>query len=1368
LRNFNKGLSEKADRAGIPVPKKQDSVIERLRRAKETLVSAGRSWTRSELAWHNYELFLEANRLGIEPPVMPPFQVEQWTENRIRFFLMEAYEKLTADNEIDETRLTRRKIAVKMYYMARDESLKLGEAIRNRARRKKLTAADYILTLEVIPRYRFSELPKNVLDKIYQVSEERAILLGNGIFWTKVVWFLLLAVSISQFVSSPASAIMTAMTGFAVFNGGEEPNKGDNRLAKYLLYLAEKRFSGNSVDGHDLSLEELGTLDFWEIMFLKGPYEKESGRVAKVIERLMASAKAMGKALSLLDAQDIVAMASGVFDAPSLSEERVIEEYVGVSDVKWNFARKLYRFLYRAGPEWMDIDLMKRGKFWKVSGFSGKERRYILTTINKIGMSDWNVLENVPPEKKAQTLIAVMVRSFYDIGLSYKEHVQWIQDHPEVIKEKSTDEYLDLLFVEVRKVIKVYIGENENIRNALQKMAIREEWYWEDQGFFRDEAIMISEAVDAVLGRIDVDKPMTELLRELPGQMKGRFFGLEFTKIPVSLGEEDLMALPEPGDQEYSEASYVVEYLRNRWFKEGGGLRNLVFSAQGNFTEKNFWMGKNKDIFGQDLEKEKFSERGARLLAETAKYVRALTNNRAMDPYRELELIYGVLEFYESKKMAPESEAEIQDFLSDSGEKWPDYDKTVPSQRGLFRGSGRRGDSGMLYPALAVVVVVMTLGFWGLWPEIRTALKNIPEDAGAFTALGILCAPLLLRSKRFLARWLFSSKGLREDVISQEDPFEIRKRLERFIPDNTLERLENAANAGRRSDKEKASLFAFMLRRSLLEMSITARELASLGHTESLRSSGQVQADLMRLYANDIEKAKKIHIKTRFSDIRMGEDLAFIESLRERLAAEEAGRPVLRMDIPEVLGQREFKFIARSIENRMRFMESVNKEKNGSIGIVIEELLSNVRDHGRGGELKIYAEISPDGLQETLRVVVTDNGSGLSRDPNVLTRESLRSYGSMSMGRSDKLTGEGRGFASIAIRPDEVVIEYGNNRFVRKKDEKVILAGGSLEYFTREDMVSGPRDGSRFEVTFFLVDRRQDAASVSAENSEGAPGEDTDTPEDDEGDSPGNISSPLVDKGEGGMDSAPSALDLEAPETEDIADVKASYYYLRDMHIPEEVTKKLMDSLLSGCLDNDKKLVLVFDTGIYDPNALRFVRALENLKNRGLLGNFGRGLDVIADTSQNLGDRLDKYLGTGDARVLMFAPLRYDESTGKKDDRQTSLEAIAEYKNVQAVFINEKNFKEGYYYPLIEIVELALVESFFEGTIGSPGKIRHISNILRELRVDAGELNIDLGSIYKNDMGYIIVAIIPSIKEYSRPGALSRSAHLADLVRKAL
>jgi hypothetical protein len=206
--------------------------------------------------------------------------------------------------------------------------------------------------------------------------------------------------------------------------------------------------------------------------------------------------------------------------------------------------------------------------------------------------------------------------------------------------------------------------------------------------------------------------------------------------------------------------------------------------------------------------------------------------------------------------------------------------------------------------------------------------------------------------------------------------------------------------------------------------------------------------------------------------------------------------------------------------------------------------------------------------------------------------------------------------------------------------------------------------------------------------------------------------------------------------------------------------------LLTGCLH--KKLVLAFDSGICDPNALRFVRALESLKNRGLLSNFGHGLEVIVDTSQNLGDRLDKYLGSSDARVLLFAPLRFDESTGRKEDRQTSLEAIAEYVNVQAVFINEKNFEKGSYYPLIEIVELALVESFFDGTIGSPGKIRHISNILLELKVHAGEVNIDIGSIYKNDMGYIVVAIIPPIKEYSRPGALSRSAHLANLVRKAL
>ncbi|MDP8299640.1 MAG: metallophosphoesterase [Candidatus Tantalella remota] len=133
---------------------------------------------------------------------------------------------------------------------------------------------------------------------------------------------------------------------------------------------------------------------------------------------------------------------------------------------------------------------------------------------------------------------------------------------------------------------------------------------------------------------------------------------------------------------------------------------------------------------------------------------------------------------------------------------------------------------------------------------------------------------------------------------------------------------------------------------------------------------------------------------------------------------------------------------------------------------VIREMKLNLHEHGNGGTIKVLVGAKFDLNPNAIRIVVEDNGPGLSGDLNDIIRKSFR--------RSEKREG-GQGLLMVAFVPDETTVETGGKRWVRKE-----VSALTTDIFV-EDGKSDMVMGTRLTMDFSLDTTRQRIKSPGKE-----------------------------------------------------------------------------------------------------------------------------------------------------------------------------------------------------------------------------------------------------------------------------------------------
>ena len=210
---------------------------------------------------------------------------------------------------------------------------------------------------------------------------------------------------------------------------------------------------------------------------------------------------------------------------------------------------------------------------------------------------------------------------------------------------------------------------------------------------------------------------------------------------------------------------------------------------------------------------------------------------------------------------------------------------------------------------------------------------------------------------------------------------------------------------------------------------------------------------------------------------------------------------------------------------------------------------------------------------------------------------------------------------------------------------------------------------------------------------------------------------------------------------------------LRDISSTEMLVKCLEEGIISRSFD--KKLVLAFDKDIalyQSENPLRRItQALRELKDKEAYKKILSNLVIVSASADAMPEKLKDYLGEKGTQVMIFA--RADSDTRSK------LSAIES--RTRAVYIDESAFKHGAYYPLAEIVVLALAQHI-ENIVGTKGPVSFI-------KIDAKVLDLSTINIkdVTNDGAALIFSLLPTAKEYEMQELVKRYAAIMPFLESA-
>ncbi len=98
LSHRNHRLAELAKRFGIEVPGRKklsemtiEEITAKLIKARNAIEASGKKWTKATLAHYSYTLLKTAERIGIQPPIMPSYEKKKWSAEKIEQVVRNEY-----------------------------------------------------------------------------------------------------------------------------------------------------------------------------------------------------------------------------------------------------------------------------------------------------------------------------------------------------------------------------------------------------------------------------------------------------------------------------------------------------------------------------------------------------------------------------------------------------------------------------------------------------------------------------------------------------------------------------------------------------------------------------------------------------------------------------------------------------------------------------------------------------------------------------------------------------------------------------------------------------------------------------------------------------------------------------------------------------------------------------------------------------------------------------------------------------------------------------------------------------------------------------------------------------------------------------
>lgn len=215
--------------------------------------------------------------------------------------------------------------------------------------------------------------------------------------------------------------------------------------------------------------------------------------------------------------------------------------------------------------------------------------------------------------------------------------------------------------------------------------------------------------------------------------------------------------------------------------------------------------------------------------------------------------------------------------------------------------------------------------------------------------------------------------------------------------------------------------------------------------------------------------------------------------------------------------------------------------------------------------------------------------------------------------------------------------------------------------------------------------------------------------------------------------------------------------FVKNINLPQEASQNLIDEIKSY-LVSGKKLVLAFDKKMRDHQYSRLISHLERwrdgvVRKNPALKNVMNNLIFIDfnsrdDLSNSLEDKGFDINDRGNTTVFVFAPVSERKNLA-------GLCAAA-----RCVFVQEnESFSDTYYYPLLEMVVIALAREFMDYSIGD------IDAIFNDFGIDANEMNI--GKIEEDDAYSLIFTIIPNITRYNSQEQVDRFTRMLRFIESA-
>lgn len=187
---------------------------------------------------------------------------------------------------------------------------------------------------------------------------------------------------------------------------------------------------------------------------------------------------------------------------------------------------------------------------------------------------------------------------------------------------------------------------------------------------------------------------------------------------------------------------------------------------------------------------------------------------------------------------------------------------------------------------------------------------------------------------------------------------------------------------------------------------------------------------------------------------------------------------------------------------------------------------------------------------------------------------------------------------------------------------------------------------------------------------------------------------------------------------------------LRDLRSPEQLALCIVEQLESLSITN--KLVLAFDSNVaagYAGNPLNVIRYLEELQKSGKYPSI-KNVEIVINTPENLVTKINEYEGDKNAEVFMFA----------MNESRAALKDVK--KRVHATFIEKNEFEPSTYYPLAEVVAIAVAQ-YFDNIITSDGTITTL--MLGDQAIDLRDLKI---ASLSYEQGILIFKLLPKSEQY--------------------